>query len=128
MGVIEIKEGNTIGVWFLQTSETSDWLCCLGYEEVEGKRELIISHRFRYERPTGEKRSWHYLIVGNRTEESAIEIVRTLAATMSEVSGYPLDENLVGNDFDAFWYRLMSKDWTHAEPITEEEAKERGLI
>lgn len=143
---IEIKEGDTLGIWYLALPEDfvyddthvgGDWLCHLGYEEINGKRTIVIKYRFRYYTKDCDKNPFEDDDIKNwfsarpkdengreYTEAYMIASTRQTAKKMAEMAGSELYENLVGNDFDGFFKRFMDARFTWVKAASKEESEE----
>lgn len=91
---------NTVGIWYVQLSDDSDWLASVWMDDGKGK----LCYRFRYYKDdkvfeSEDRKNWYDLETGDT--EKLIETVRMLAAGMATGSGVEVYE-LMMSDFDSF--------------------------
>ena len=133
---IELKEGDSVGLWFLSLSDKSDWLCHLGYEEREGKRVLIMKYRFRhYEgKQVGnpfedeDRKSWYQAVIKEEvSEEKMIATIRGLGKLMAKSCGNELYEIMVDGDFNGFMKKFMDAPFAFSKQLSKEEYEKEYL-
>lgn len=144
---IVLKEGDSLGIWYLSLPKDfvyddnhvgGDWVCHLGYEELNGKRTMVIRYRFRYYTKNDTRdpfedddiKSWYSAQQKKDSngepysEAYMIASTREMAKKMAEVAGSGLYENLVGNDFDAFFKRFQDAPFAWVKQATKEQLEE----
>lgn len=111
----EITE-NTVGLWYMSLTDTSDWLCCVN---KMSDKEYSIRYRFRYYKDDNahnseDVKNWYSVIVKEDSFEKMIEQMRKVATLLGETADTEYDEILMQNgDVDQFMLDLMSKEWAH---------------
>lgn len=113
-----VIDENTIGIWFMNLSATSDWMGHLYLEE--GRPHL--RYRFRYYDPADpsndpfsykDSKSW-WSASFNGTKEEAIHTVRQLVRELESQSGNKCDELLMRDgNVKRFFNALSRKMWAH---------------
>jgi hypothetical protein len=131
--MIVINE-RTIGLWFLQITQTQDWL--LGLEWVDdqsmkaGKGDINLVYRFRYYAEDGvdrkdpenihnekDTKNWYSGIVCSKKEE-AIEKVRMIANKLKEGGAIgKVDELLYTGDPESFMKTFSNRPYMHVKKI-----------
>ena len=130
-----VIDENFVGMWFMNLSQTVDWMGSLMMDE--GGFKMV--YRFRYydsEDPGNDpysgkdKKSWYEVKITDRTLDEAIKVARDMAEMLRVASvgtGYnpELDEIMMGAGGPAGVLEEMKKrDWAHAREGTPEEIVE----
>lgn len=124
--MIKLDE-KTVGIWYMQTTPTSDWLCSIREIEPDAKYEL--DYRFRYYEDdkafdSKDRKSWYKAEV-TATRHFAIVSIRTVANEMHKAGATGEVYELINEgDFDAFSKKFLDAPFAYARAATKEEAEE----
>lgn len=119
-----ILDEGTIGIWFVQLTDESDWLLHLGEKEDV----FEITYRFRYYvddkiHDSNDKKNWYRAEVkkDNYTFKQALEHAQTAYKLLYTMAGNaPHHELLKGKDnMEEFTNRFASLPFAHAEKHTQ---------
>jgi hypothetical protein len=121
-------DSRIVGVWYMQTTPTSDWMA--GVSEVVPDKEYELNYRFRYydgdqKKDTfedGDTKHWYGGTI-HETRENVIAGVRMCAKQMETLAVGQLYEYLNHGDIDEFMERFMKAPFVHAKKVTAEEAE-----
>ena len=111
-----------VGVWFVQTTETQDWMA--GITEIEPDKKYEINYRFRYYNPESEdpwdgkdKKNW-YKGTASCTREYAIQSMRVMVQGMKMMGAIGEPGEVVNNgDYNDFMERFVAQPWVHAKKM-----------
>lgn len=104
-----ILDEKIVGVWFLATMETQDWMASVREIEPDTKYELVW--RFRYYNDdkvfdSEDRKSWYQGTVSG-TRSYVIAAIRKTAEMIATISPYPLYEVLNDKGIDDFMRRFQ---------------------
>jgi len=115
-----------VGVWYLQTTETQDWLCAI--REIEPDQKYELTHRFRYYKDdkafdSKDKKNWYRgTITGTR--HYVLEVMKPLVQDLKELGAVGEPYELINNgDYDDFLRRFQDAPFVYAKQVSKEEAE-----
>ena len=127
--MIKLDE-KTVGVWFLNTTETQDWLCTIREIEPDAKYEIV--YRFRYYADNGsrdpfdgsDQKNW-YKGAGKMTRHYAISSMRFMMEQLKAAGavGDPYELLMENGDVEAFFREFQKAPFVFAKQISKEEAE-----
>jgi len=129
---MELSE-NTIGIWYVQTSETSDWLMTVN----EDNESYDMTYRWRYYEDdknfdSDDRKTWYSGTIA-KTTTSREKLLAGMRGTVELMLKFPEAgkswELLVeDHDIKAFMKKFESLPFVHMEVMPIKEAEEKGLV
>lgn len=112
-----------VAIWFINTTETQDWMACL--REVKPEEEYELIYRFRYYKDdkafdSEDEKSWYKgRITGTRAY--VLASTRAVAKIMEEFAAGKLYELVNEGDYEAFVKKFMDAPFVYAKQVSKEE-------
>lgn len=117
-----VIDEDTVGLWFMDLTETSDWM---GHLRMEGGRP-VLTYRFRYYDPDDpgndpfsgkDTKNW-FTAAHAGTREEAIEATRQMVREMERLTGNGCHEILMrGGNVKRFMNALSRNKWAHLKRL-----------
>lgn len=124
--MIELKEGFTVGLWFIPVDATTDWMAHMGQTDTEWQ----LDYRFRYYQgdqtlqfeESQDRKSWTRM-TADKANVTLLEFKRRVTYAVEQLeraSGQTADCILVEDypTFEAFAKALEGKSWTQVQRRT----------
>lgn len=122
--MLTLDEKKTIGIWYVPTLPTQDWMATLSRADDGG---FDIDYRFRYygKEVNGgdpfldeDEKRWYHGHDTATDESKAIANMRFVAQNLASVAGVECDEVLMNRNMEQFMAQLKTKPWIHMKTAT----------